>query len=307
LRLLTAILTISLLCSTAFAEKEGFSGYFDAGIIGISSNDALMVSSNNEEIDSLSENPDSFGKGILAVLFDVNYKSGSLNYHAGTPMESVKPELAFGVTKIFGKSSFDVSLTVSPMSEVWENPYVMDRDATDSHKAGLKFEYKGIAGTPFMASLKISSRDVKDDEIGKIYPDMKRDSNTTEMLVGYSLRHKTGFVRPFVSINTTDSDGEAESSDGAGAGVLAFHKTSSGLLIGGFSAQYSKYGKENPVFSETRKDTEASVFVNYKWQNPFGWQKKHISFLAGAMNRSSNIDFYDAVTYVGGVTLGFDF
>lgn len=81
-----------------------------------------MVSGNNEEIDSLSENSDRFGKGLGVILFDLNYKSKQLTYHAGTPFDSGNPELEIGVSLENGGSTYDVSLILNPLGKVWEDP-----------------------------------------------------------------------------------------------------------------------------------------------------------------------------------------
>jgi len=304
----TLMLFLALaLTSYARPMTEGFSGYFDLGLIGISSDDALMVSGNNEEINNLSGNSDRFGQALAVVLFDLNYKSGNVLFHTGVPMASVKPELLAGATLLRGVSKYDFSLVLAPVSKVWEDPYVSDRDDTKDYAAGFRFKYEGIGGTPHLAELKIMAHDIDNDKIGDRYSSMARDGYTTELSVGYEFAQDRGSLTPIVKLSMDSRDGDAESNKGISIAFIKAKMLEKGLIIAVASIDYEKYDAENPIFNSTREDIKASAFLNYKLINPFGLKNKHISFMGGAANRASNIDFYDALTLVGGVTFGFDF
>jgi len=302
-----ALITITATAFAAPEQKDGFSGYLDGGIFALNSTDTLMVSGSNEEIDSLNDSSDSFGKVIAAIMFEVKYKKDSLTYHIGTPIGASKPEFELGVTKAFASSSLDVSLVLDPMAEVWKDPYVSDRRETDEHNAALKFTWNEIGGSPHYAYLKITSHDIENDEIGDRFDSMKRDGVTNELGVGYKFRSKARVITPVVVLRHDHRDGDAESSKGADLKFIYTKIGKNGVLISGAQLGYTGYDEENPVFGKTREDTELQAFAIYKWMNPFGWKNKHFSFVAGASDRVSNIDFYDAVTYFGGATFGIDF
>lgn len=304
------ILFLLSMCLTAYADgkrKDGFSGFLDIGALGVSSNDSLMVSGNNEDIKTLSDSPDRYGQGHIMAIFNVEYKNGDTVWHVGSPLENIRPELAAGVTKNFGKSSFDVSLVVNPLEQVWKDPYVSRREKTNDLAYGVKLRYEGIAGTGHFAELRVIRHDIGDDDIGKRYSSMKRDGYMGEFTLGYDIGMEKGKVSPFVKLGHDRRDGDAESYKSGGAGVLYVRQMGSGTLISALFADYEGYDEKNPIFGKTRRDATSGAFVNYKWQNPFGLKDKHIMFIAGAFDRESNIDFYDAVTYIGGVTFGFDF
>lgn len=305
-KLLLVTLCLSLF-SAAFAEENGFSGYLDLGVLGMSSTDALMVSGNNEDIDGTGENADRFGKGIAVLLFDVNYRKDDLIYHIGSPAEGAEPKLKAGISKLYGSSKVDVSFVIDPMGSVWEDPYIDDRDDTAQISAGISVSYEPVRRPGVFGDITVYKHDIDNDEIGERFSEMERDGYTYELTAGYKQPVSKGFLKPFVKLTHDSRDGDVQSSKGADLGILAARMFPQGRLIAALSAGYTKFDEENPVFDETRKDVNAKAFINYKWQNPFGFENKHISFITGVSNRSSNIDFYDAVTYFGGVTFGFDF
>lgn len=301
---------IILTAAAAFAggiQKDGLSGYADIGVIGVSSNDALMTSENNRNISTLSDSPDRFGKAMAAVIFNVNYKKDSLIYHAGSPLENVRPQFELGVKKLFNGSSIDTSLVIDPMGSVWEDPYVSRRKKTGKLSAGIKMKYSNIAGTPHFMQFQIMRHDVDTDKIGERYSSMKRDGYTAELRCGYRFQLPAGSLKPFIILERDSREGDAQSYKGAGAGMMYQQKVKSGVIISAVKAEYMSYDKTNPIFDKTRKDIKAAAFVNYRWMNPLGFKGKHISFMGGVADRSSNTDFYNAVTWFGGVTLGVDF
>lgn len=305
--MILAVISFTVNAFAAPQKKEGFSGYLDAGFFGISSTDSLMVSGNNEDIDSLDDNSDRFGKGIIAAVFEVNYKNGSLTYHAGTPYGSVRPEFEIGVTKQYAVSSVDVSLVLEPFGKVWEDPYTADRDDTEAHRTGIKITYNEIAGTPHYAKLILTNNYIEDDKIGDRFDSMKRNGVTGELEMGYKYRFAKSFITPVINLIHDHREGDAESSKGAEAKLIYTRIYEKGLLISAAQLGYSKYDEKNPVFDKTREDYEMSAFASYKLTDVFGYKNKHFTFTAGASGRESNIDFYDAVTYFGGITFGIDF
>ncbi|PLX67032.1 MAG: hypothetical protein C0603_10210 [Denitrovibrio sp.] len=300
------VIVMVTLSVTAYA-KDNFSGYFDIGILGASSTDALMVSSNNEKIDNLSDSPDRFNNGVIYAQFDLKYKSNNLTYHAGTPFGGGKPEFEIGLSMDHDYGKCDISIILDPFGKVWEDPYVLDRDGTTDRAVGIKFTHEGIGGTPHLAILKITNHNIGDDVIGERYSSMKRDGYSYDFSVGYDFNNDKGKLTPFVGITYDNRDGEAQENKGAYIKFVDLKMLSSGMLISAISLDYQKYSAENPIFNNTREDIKAGAFTSYRWMNPFGLKKKHISFMAGVSSRMSNIDFYDATSLVGGVTFGFDF
>lgn len=201
-----------------------------------------MVSGNNEEIDSLSENSDRFGKGLGVILFDLNYKSKQLTYHAGTPFDSGNPELEIGVSLENGGSTYDVSLILNPLGgKVWEDPpYVTDRNDTTDRSAGIKLTYEGIAGTPHLAVLKIMNHNIDGDKIGDRFSSMQRDGFTYDLSVGYDFMRAKGKLTPFIGITRDDRDGEAQDNNGAYIKFVDFMSLSNGTLMSSISIDYKK-------------------------------------------------------------------
>jgi hypothetical protein len=297
---------LSAFTLTAYA-KDGFSGFFDIGVLTVISDDALLVAGNSEEIDSTAENADGFSVGAVIALFNVRYKDKDLTYHAGTPLETGKPDLSIGVTKSFGASSFDVSLLVNPFTEVWENPFAPERDSTSDMQTGLKLTWSQVGGTPHNAVLVLRNHNIKDDTQGEIYPELNRDGYTFDISVSYDFSTKIGKVSPEIGYAAEIRDGDAESSQTPYIGVLIKKKLDKDFIMGAVRVGGEFFDAENPYFEKERRDITSAAFVMYKLADPFGWEKKHFTFMGGTAKRLSNIDFYDAVTLFAGVSFGFDF
>lgn len=307
--ILTAILLLTSV--SAFAAppvEEGFSGSFDIGAFAISTNDALSVNDKNEDIDDLDDNPDSAGEVLGAILFDLKYRKNSHLFHIGTPLEGGEPQLLAGYTFLKGESSYDISMVINPLGEKWKDPYVLDRSKTDSVSAGLRLKAENIADSSFNIELKAISHDIDDDVIGERFSEMKRDGSTytVKLEYGYDLGSNKELT-PYIEYTREDRDGDAQSADGYAIGTKYSQPIGNGIIIPTISIATMEYDEENPVFGKTREDTSAKAFVMYIHKKPFGWENKHITVLAGTSKRFSNIDFYDATSYFGGVTFGFDF
>ncbi|MGD9807378.1 MAG: DUF2860 family protein [Deferribacterales bacterium] len=300
---------ILLLCAaTAFsapAQKDGFSGYFDLGILGISSTDATMTSDNNEDIDTLSDNPDSFSQGHIIALFNLQYKKGDKIFHAGMPLEQAEPQLMAGITYENGRSTTDLSVIFDIFGEEWKDPYESSRDTTKRESVGLRLKMENISGTQFGFEAKVMSHNIKDDEIGDRFSDMRRDGATYSIKGEYNQplgnRNK---ITPFIEYKREQRLGDAFSSNAIGLGAKYMQATSRGFIMPVINVYAEGFDDEDAVFDKTRRDKGAAAFLMYRHNFT---PKTHGTILGGASVRRSNIDFYDAETFFTGATIGFDF
>lgn len=299
------ILLFAVQAVFAKEKKDGFSGYFDAGVLGISSNDALMTSGNNEDIDTLSDNPDSFNNARIIALFDLKYRDGNLIYHAGTPLESANPKLLVGATFENGRSKTDLSIIFDIFGSEWEDPYIEDRDKTESVSVGARLKMDAIGGTPFGLEATIMDTDVDKDVIGRRFSDMRRDGGTFKLQGNYKIPvGQKKVLTPYIEYKKENRLGDAASSDAVFAGAKYFQATSKGFIMPAVSIYTEEFDAENPIFGKTRKDTGMGAFLMYKH---YFTKKFHTLAVAGVSIRESNIDFYDAETFFAGITAGFDF
>jgi len=297
-----------LLAATSFAapmQKDGFSGYLDLGVIGISSTDALMPFSNNEDIGTISDNPDSFSRGLPIVFFNLQYKKADKIFHVGTPMEQADPQLMAGITYVNGKSTTDISVVFDIFGSEWEDPYVLDRDTTRRESVGLRLKMDNISGSRFGFEARVMSHNIKDDKIGDRFSDMRRDGATYSLsgMYNYSLGSKDT-ITPVVEYKREQRLGDAFSSNTIGLGAKYVHVTSKGLIIPVINVYAEGFDDDDSVFDKTRKDTGASAFLMYKHNFT---PKIHGILIGGASLRRSNIDFYDAETFFAGATVGYSF
>lgn len=284
--------------------KDGFSGFFDIGLLGIKTNDALIVAEDSEEIHSLGESPDysRTAKGI--ALFEVKYKKGNRVLHAGTPMSEGEPALLFGTTVYKGDSVIDLSIIFDIFKEEWKNPYVSDRDGTKSETIGMRLKMDGIAGSRFGTEVRILGNDIKNDDIGNMHSSMARDGATFDIRANYKIPAGRGFLLPSIGYKKEYRLGEAVSGNEIGTGLRFVRMFSSGMLMADAGVSYMKYDGKDVIFDKVRKESKAGAFLLYKHNLPKDF---HISLMGGGTQRFTNIDFYDAKTLFAGVTFGLDF
>ncbi|XOB65698.1 DUF2860 family protein [Deferribacteres bacterium DY0037] len=306
--IIITLLFMAVSTQAAPQGRDGFSGNIDIGMFGMNSTDALMATVSNEDIDTLSDNPDSFSRIKPIVTSELRYKKGDILYHAGTPPTDATPQFLLGTTFLYGKSSVDLSVILAPFGKVWKDPYVSDRKSTRDSSAGLRLKMENISGTRFGAKIQMISHDIDNDAIGRRFSDMKRNGETYSFTGDYKQPlSQHSVITPFVTYTIEDRNGDAMSGQGLQAGFKYLHKLKYGLIIPSFSIAGMWYNEDDSVFDKTRTDTTTSAFLMYKYFNPFGLANTHINFLVGGSLRSSNIDFYDARTVFTGVTFGYDF
>lgn len=297
------IFALVLFSFSAFADGK-FSGYLGAGAASISTNDNLKTSDNNRD-----KSTNIFSDNLLLISGELRYETDSLIFHIGRPMETPDPSLSAGITKIFSdESSLDISAKYIAGS-VWENPYLERRTETAETIAGLTARYEGIAGSFAFAEISVMNHDVEDDDAGEAYDILSRDGTETGMKLGYSVKKKgKGSVDVYVYYNIDNRDGDAESSDTFGQGMLFKALTAKKDVFRlGAETAFREFDASNPYFDKKRNDIGYRLFASYTFNNVFGSKGKFISVTGFHASSVSNISFFDTSSTGAMMLAGFRF
>ena len=312
-------LTASLPLSAVRAEegrgpRAGWSFNLAAGAGYVVSNDQLQPNDGNERVRDLDDNANRFDRVIPLASFDLRYtfaESGRQLY-LGTPLgPDGPPGLTLGtVLPLEGGGQLDLGVFVKPFGEVWEDPYLVDRDRneTDKHTYGAKVDYARILGTGFAAGYTLSRIDIDDDDIGQRFDDLERDGWIHALQLGYVFQLTPGLtLLPQAGFTVGDLDGEANSYLGYRFKLGLRHLTPKHFFNLSAEIGYQDYDDEHPIFFKDREDVTYSLFGLYTHSHLFGHAPLFGTLLAGYRHRSVNIDFLEADTVISGVMLGYQF
>ncbi|WP_081646932.1 DUF2860 family protein [Limisalsivibrio acetivorans] len=308
MRLLSLIIVVALSAVPVFAQEGRFYADISAGaaVFNIESN--LYTDSENEEIDSLDADAESISTTMPVLVFDAGYKTKDTTYYIKTPFDEGDYGLAAGVKHDFGEAGdIDVSVFTKLGSEVWENPYVLDRDATDADVAGIDVTYRKIGGTGFELDYALTTISVDEDKAADAYEELDRSGLVHDIKLGYAYSVAPGTaIVPGIRVERGQLEGEAESWQGFGAGLelRRFSKT----YFTKMSLNYKKdnFDEENPYFGETREDSSVSGFFMFSYR---GFSNKRVSatLLAYYSVSDSEIDFFDSKASALAGVLGYSF
>ncbi len=193
-------------------------------------------------------------------------------------------------------------------STVWEDPYLVgvDREETGFREYGVRASYGGVLGSAAGVSYKFAQTDVDTDKIGERFKGLRRDGVTHDLGVEYTLEVGRGMaVIPSLGYTRGAMDGDANSFDGWEAG-LTFQRFRERYLLQIFlTAGRREYDAEHPIFGRTRGENGYSAMGLLTLPDLFGSPHLFSDVVAGYALRESNIDFFDARTCFGGLTLGY--
>jgi hypothetical protein len=295
-------------------DQTGFTGMIRAGVGYITSTDQLQAGDRNKRVEDLGGDADWYDTVIPLVLFDLRYvfEGRGAAAYATTPFGSGGPPgLAVGtVQPLPNRGEVDASLWVNPFGDVWEDPYLVGvkRDETSQLEYGFKIAYGDALGTDLGISCSYGRVDVANDAIGERFGALERDGESHKLAVGYEMSGPYGVMMvPTAEYLRGDLDGQANSFNGYGL-KIALRRFSKVYAVNVFlNGVYEDYDKSHPVFEKTREDWKFGGFGLLTFPNLLGVEGVLGDLIAGYSYRDSNIDFLDAKTFIGGVTLGYRF
>jgi len=104
-----------------------------------------------------------------------------------------------------------------------------------------------------------------------------------------------------------DLDGGANSFDGYELNLRLQRFTNSHGVLLFLSVKVEDYDDQHPIFGKSREDYTYSALGILNLPGLFGNEHFFSGLLAGYSYRDSNIGFLNAHTFLGGVTLGYEY
>jgi hypothetical protein len=295
-------------------KSTGLSLRLSAGPGYMVSKDQLRPNDGNKRVRDLDDNANRYDAVIPLVNFDLRYTfaASGRQVYLGTPMHDEGPPglTLGGVWPFEDGGQIDAGGFVMPFGDVWEDPYLVDRDRDETKKNtyGAKIDYTRILGSGFEAGYRIAHIDIDDDEIGRRFNDLERDGWVHTLGLGYAIQLGKGLeLVPATGFTIGDIDGDANRyrEYRLKFGLRRFR--AGNLLNLSAGVGYRDYDEEHPIFDKNRNDTLFNLFGMYTRSNLFGHTPLFCSLLAGFSHRSSNIDFLEADTLISGLMLGYRF
>lgn len=313
-------------------QQPGFSGYIQPGVgyMNVESNTVAKILSfdlSNQRIDSLDDEPDSESTAIFTVPFKLAYTfaNGRTEAFLGTEvgdMLSFDAAQQLGLKQDIGSLGvFQAGLLFSGNVKVWRDPYLTDRnrDDTSRQNVGGQLVWDRVLESDLELKYAFRRVDIGNESSGNAIAELtnadrdRLDRNGTvhRASAGYLLKlgdnHK---LRPQISINYDDLDGEAMANTGYDLQLTYLYNLNPiTLVLNGYFGQ-ADYDKRNPVFGKTREDDRYGASATAYYTNPWGWsllgsQPARFFAIGAWAAADANIDFYNQEIAVGMVGMAF--
>jgi len=314
--------------------ESGFSGFVRAGV-GVLNFKSNMVAGNRlldtgcDSTDSLFDSADSESTGMAMINFEVAYTFSQTRTQLtlGSQLEDIammQLGQQLGVKQELPDKSIIMAgfLFSGIPTEVWEDPYVIDRDRdeTDRDSTGLRLVYDRILGSNFELSYTYRNVDIDDEKSGMDLglnaaqrSLLSRDGNDHRLELSYrfTMERRHSLI-PSITYFNNDRDGDAMSNDGFDVQLTyMFLNDPVTVVLNGIIGQ-ADYDRTNPIYGKTQDDDRLGLDAQVYYKNPFGWQPfglEGFSVFASASywQTDANIDFYDTQAVVGLIGAMFKF
>ncbi|EGU48982.1 hypothetical protein VII00023_03573 [Vibrio ichthyoenteri ATCC 700023] len=312
----------------ALAPEQGLSGNITVLTMTTSNSSALDVKQDkSQSVADLNSSGSAQVSVLPGLLGSLQYTFGDeLNKQLfmGTSRDDiVTGSLAFeiGYRQQFASGMvFDISALPTLISgEVWDDPYAVDeaRNKTDLTGNVIRMQLSQIAGSNFSVDMAAGESDVDEERSGtkglNLTPDeqkhLTRERNYFYLKTGYRyfLPEQQAILQPSLHVTSSRPKGEALSFVSYGGELSYARKIERHGFVLTASAALRDYDAQNPVFSQTRKDKDYSLFLAYEYTDILGYQDWALVSFVGAKTTQSNIDYYTSEQYVVSVGLDYKF
>ena len=312
-------------------KESGFSGYIEILGAYISSNSQLNTDSENKKTDSL----DSSGERVNSFrplplgLIRYTFAEARTQLYMGVLPENVSQGQFFveaGARHILsnGTGLRASVIPVTPLEqETWEDPFVVGRNRkrTDIESYGFKLAAETILGSGLTVRYGWIRRNIDDEKSGNFLlsqpnsfllpsdlDELDRDADLHRLTTQYSFPiGRRVRLAPIVRYTRSDARGEANS----------FHSLRPELSLNYFgnqlqasinaSANVEWYDSRHPVFDKTRRDFNPGLLAILGYKDPFGFKNFRFDWFNAVFCSNSNIDFYDASSFITALGIGYTF
>ncbi len=288
-------------CYAKLAPTSGFSGNLSINAARISGKSNFSTDS-NANLASLNQHSGKNIKVIAAPLGDMSYTFGS-TLNQQVYIGNAKEDIIQGIIaaqigykyQLDSKMIIDFSYLPTVISgDVWKNPYQTDTPRKKTHKQGnaVRLKLGRIAGMPFNFDIAYGEQNIRHDALkgSSLARDAKSFMFKSELFLPLN---KSNVVIPAVTYFNHNASGQANSYDSYSLALSWMHKFGAQSLA--LTSSYRKYDYQhsNPLFNRTLGKHKIKLFIAYKYQNAFGWNKWSLISLLGYDKTSANINFYD--------------
>lgn len=290
------------------AWGAGFTGRVDGGILAVAKADNLW-GRGKSHLDSIHAKPKTVTHLYPIVLFDLRYREeGSASeFFLSTPRDEAG-SVSLGLKRTVGFGTATGSLFYQFAGRVWENPYVTEREDTDSRNYGLTVGLEDMGPARLMVTYRATFNDVDRDLIGDLNPDLERDGSTHRLTLGSRIAASQEVtVTPSVFYERGAADGKSNRYHGGEARLAVGWRRGDLSLSGRVSGSYTGYDAVHPVYGRTREEWGYGAGATASVAHVAGL--RNVSVTVGIIweQTLATIDFFDTRSTLGFGTIGYSF
>ena len=311
--------------------ESGFSGYIEILGAFISTNSQLNTDSDNKQTDSL----DSSGERVNNIrpvplgLIRYTFAEIRTQLYMGVLPENVAQGLFFveaGVRHIL-QNGTGLRTSVIPLTpieaETWEDPFVVgqNRKRTDIESWGFKLAAETILGSGLTLRYGWVKQELDDERSGDFLisqpgssltlddlDDLDRDAHFHRLTGEYAIPILPRLrLTPILRYTRSQADGDANSYHSLSPEISFMYFGQQLQASVNLSVLGERYDSRNPVFDKTRRDIRPRIFSILGYKDPFGFKNFRVDWFNAYSYGNSNIDFYDASTFISALGIGYSF
>ncbi|MGA1870160.1 MAG: DUF2860 family protein [bacterium] len=306
---------LSILAEEDKNKFQYFSGKIQTGCIWILTNDQLHVDEKNKKASSLSKNSNFFQTIDPGFLLDLNYSLPSgMRFYFGNPEEDAGKAIKLGCFQDFKNNSvIGVSAKYKFDESAWKNPFITDqeREYTDVDIYVFDISMDRIAGSNLKIDYSFETVNVDHDILGDLYNnELKRDGFIHSLSMGYTFKSgANNIIVPGLQYTITDFDGKSNNFSGYSGGIDYIKLMKNIVCMLSISVSNDKHQKTHPEpkFNKKRNDVTIETLAIVTWMNPMDYNDYFINLGGIFIKNESNINFFDKITYLGIISLGYNF
>jgi hypothetical protein len=312
-------------------RESGFSGYIELFGVYSSSNSQLNTASGNRRTDSLDKSGDRVDRVRPFPLGLISYTFADIAtqlYFGILPENVAEGQILFetGVRHDL-KDGTMLRASVLPLlpleQETWEDPFVVgqDRDKTDIETWGVKLVADNIAGSGLNLRGGMIRQRVKNERSGEFLfsqpgglltgddlDDLDRDAYRYRLTTQYSMRIGSRLrLLPILRYIRNSAEGDSNSFHGLAPQLSLQYFDRSLQVALNATVNREWYDEDHPVFGKTRDDYRLGLFAIVGYRDPLGWKNFRIDWIGGTSKQESNIEFFEATSYLTGLGIGYVF
>jgi hypothetical protein len=214
----------------------------------------------------------------------------------------------------FGKGLVDVSAFYITPTDVYEDPYLTEREETTEEGFGGKL---ALNIKSFKAHYELRHTKVKDDKIAKRSKELSRNVFTHNLSASYNIEVcGLFFLEPSADVTyainnakqkNNDEDDWTESYRGAKIGLSLTKMFGNVIVCVSAKVGENQYANDDPIFDAERVDDVAEFTGAVQWLAPFGYEKYSAMVAGGVESNDSSIEFYGRDEMYGFMSVGYHF